>query len=165
MLIEIKNIIFPTTKQTFFAFTQEFFFLYLGYNNTENLDAFLTRIKILNKKIKSIKIEFTADTCILLVLILGLINQYKSLVRIWGTIPGLIAEHAIQILRVDTQREEDKKRIKSSYSYRASSRYNHSIEEQKHGMVAVGHKRRAGSTQVSVGKKITLDYRIYRKHT
>jgi hypothetical protein len=140
MLTEIKNIIVPATEQTFFASAQELFSLRLGYDNAENLDAFLTRIKILNEKIESTKIEFTPDKRTLLVLMLGLTDQYESLVRIWATIPDLTAERAIQILRADAQREEDRERIKYGHTFSASNGHN---QDHDKGFAAVGHKRPA----------------------
>jgi hypothetical protein len=68
----LTGIIIPATEQTFFASAQELFSLRLGYDNAENLDAFFTRIKLLNEKIESTKIEFTPDKRTLLVLMLGL---------------------------------------------------------------------------------------------
>jgi hypothetical protein len=73
----------------------------LGYNNTENLDTFLIRIKTLNKKIEATKIEFIVDKRTLLVLILSLSDPYESLIRIWNIIPDPIAEKAIIILYTD----------------------------------------------------------------
>jgi hypothetical protein len=109
----------------------------LGYDNTENLDAFLTRIKILNKNIKSTKIEFTPDKRTLLVLMLGLTDQYESLVRIRATIPDITAERAIQMLRADAQQEEDRQRIQSGHTFATSGTgYDGSF-------AAVGNKRPA----------------------
>jgi len=117
MLSAISGLIIPATEQTFYAASQELFSLRLGYDNAENLDSFLTRIKILNEKIEATKIEFTADKRTLLVLMLGLSDPYESLVRIWGTIPDLTAEKAITMLRADAQREDDRERIKCGHSF------------------------------------------------
>lgn len=99
MLNAIKRIITLATEQTFFASSQELFSL--RYDNAGTLDSFLIRIKILNERIESTKIEFTADKRTLLVLMLSLPDKYKPLVRIWGTMTNLTADRAIQMLRTD----------------------------------------------------------------
>ena len=91
---------------------------------------------------------------------LGLTDQYESLVRIWGTMPDLTAERAIQMLRTDAQREEDRERIKSGHTFAATSGHDHSPEI---GMAAMGHKRRAIRIQVS-GKRTALDCKACGKH-
>jgi hypothetical protein len=70
-----------------------------------NLEDFITRIKVLNEKINSTKMEFTTDYRTLLVLILGLSLVYNILVQIWSMIPdGITGEKAIRILRAKDQR-------------------------------------------------------------
>jgi hypothetical protein len=149
MLSTISGLIIPATKQTFYAASQELFSLRLGYDNTKNLDSFLTRIKILNEKIEATKIEFTADKRTLLVLMLGLLDPYESLVRIWGTIPDLTAEKAITMLRADAQREDDRERIKCGHSFAVAG-----------SIVAVALRGGARLSQ----KRLTTSYKVYRKH-
>jgi hypothetical protein len=69
------------------------------------LEDFITRIKVLNEKIDSTKMEFTADHRTLLVLMLGLSSSYDTLVQIWSTMPGgITGEKAISMLRAEDQR-------------------------------------------------------------
>ena len=99
MLSEIKKIV-PTPEQIFFASARELFSLRLGYGNTKTLDSFLARIKFLNERIDSTKIEFTTDKFTIVALMLSLNDQYGPLVSTWSTIPDLTAERAMQMLRV-----------------------------------------------------------------
>jgi hypothetical protein len=75
------------------------------------LDDYLAELKLLNDQIDTTKIEFTADRCLLLTLILGLASydQLKSLVQVWHATPNITGEKAIAILRTEV------KRIKEDY--------------------------------------------------
>jgi hypothetical protein len=64
-----------------------------------NLEEFIIRIKVLNEKIDSTKMEFTTNYYTLLILILGLPVVYNTLIQIWSIMPdGITVEKALRML-------------------------------------------------------------------
>jgi hypothetical protein len=70
------------------------------------IESFLTKIKLLNERIENTRVEFTADKCALLVLMLGLAGN-TAFDNLWSTMPDLDSAKAIRMLRSEAQRQLD----------------------------------------------------------
>lgn len=105
---KLKALYTPAKDQLFYTSARELFSLKLDTFDG-NLEEFITRIKVLNEKIDSTKMEFTTDHRTLLVLMLGLGTPYDTLIQIWNTMPdGITGEKAIRMLRSEDKRMLDR---------------------------------------------------------
>jgi hypothetical protein len=78
MLQKLKNRLAPTSKFTFFHSCQELFSL----RQEKSVEVFLDQVKFLNDQIDATKVELTSEKRTLLALMMGLSEEYRSLVQI-----------------------------------------------------------------------------------
>jgi hypothetical protein len=71
----------------------------LQFKNFKTVDAYLTRIKILEEQIDATEIKLERDKRTLLVLFMTLPAQYRSLVQLWTVIKRITAKKAMKMLR------------------------------------------------------------------
>ena len=102
MLKKLQSLLSPITEFNFFQSCQELFSLRQG----NSVDKFLTQVKTLNEQIDATKIELTTEKRTLLALIMGLSDEYRSLVQIWSAIPSITVEKAIEMVREEAIRIE-----------------------------------------------------------
>ncbi len=100
MLQKLKSRLYPTTEFTFFRSCQELFSL----RQEKTVDAFLDQVKVLNDQIDATKVELTTEKRTLLALIMGLSEEYRSLVQIWSVTPTITVEKAIEMVREESIR-------------------------------------------------------------
>jgi hypothetical protein len=102
MLKKLQSLLSPTTEFTFFRSCQELFSLRQG----NSVDEFLTQIKTLNEQINATKVELSTEKRTLLALMMGLSDEYRSLVQIWSATPSITVEKAIEMVREEAIRVE-----------------------------------------------------------
>lgn len=100
MLQKLQSRLYPTTEFTFFRSCQELFSLRQG----KTVDAFLDQVKVLNDQIDATKVELTTEKRTLLALMMGLSDEYRSLVQIWSVTPSITVEKAIEMVREEATR-------------------------------------------------------------
>jgi gag-polypeptide of LTR copia-type len=102
MLKKLQSLLSPVTEFNFFRSCQELFSLRQG----NSVDEFLTQVKTLNEQIDATKIELTTEKRTLLALMMGLSDEYRSLVQIWSATPSITVEKAIEMVREEAIRIE-----------------------------------------------------------
>jgi hypothetical protein len=102
MLKKLKSLLSPVTEFTFFRSCQELFSLRQG----NSVDDFLTQVKVLNEQIDETKVVLTTEKRTLLALMMGLSEDYRSLVQIWSATPSITVEKAIEMVREEAIRVE-----------------------------------------------------------
>lgn len=100
MLQKLQSRLSPTTEFNFFRACQELFSLRQG----KTVDEFLDQVKFLNEQIDATKLELTSEKRTFLALMMGLSEEYRSLVQIWSVTPSITIEKAIQMVREEAIR-------------------------------------------------------------
>lgn len=106
MLTKLQTLFAPATEQTFMQSIQELFSI--SPRKFNNMEAFLTQIKVLNERIESTNLKLTSDKRTLLVLMMSLASysDYRSLVQVWAATDGITGERAITQLREEIGRTD-----------------------------------------------------------
>lgn len=78
--------------------------------NRANVESWLIRIKKLSERIDTSAIKLTTDLRTLLVLQMGIsdIGEYRSMAQVWRATPNMTAQKAVNMLREEARKHEDR---------------------------------------------------------
>ena len=96
----------PNRTAQFMRYTREYYSL--KYAGDEPIDAFHTRVKVLEERIDKTKVILDSDKRTLLCLQMALpMDRFKAMIQLWEVTEGMTADKAKEMLREHERRHND----------------------------------------------------------
>jgi hypothetical protein len=111
MLARLRTLLQPSGNIEFMRLSKEYFTL--RYHDFKTMSDYLTRIKVLEEKIDSTKVDFNTNRTILC-LSMSLPPEYQSLVQIWTVTPSITPDKARSMLLEASRQREDQDESENS---------------------------------------------------